>query len=144
MPTLVDVGERIASWLYSRLSGDATLTTLVGSRIYRELAPQGAAYPMITFSQQSAIDKNGVAGAHLMDNQLWLVKVIGTGESYASMRPISDRIFQVLHQQGQVAVNGAFIGRAVREQMIPQGAEYVGSVRYNYLNAQFRIIGHPL
>lgn len=144
MPTLVDVSERIASWLYTRLSGDATLITLVGIREYRELAPQGAAYPMITYFPQSDVAKNGVSGQYIMSSQLWLVKITSQGESYASIRPISDRVLQVLQEAGQVAVNGAFVGKAVFQQTIPQGSEYIGSVRHNYKNLQFKIEGHPL
>jgi hypothetical protein len=37
MPTLVDVSERIAVWIYQTLATDATMISLIGNRIYREL-----------------------------------------------------------------------------------------------------------
>jgi hypothetical protein len=98
----------------------------------------------VTYAQQSGIDQNGVGGRHLLDSQLWLVKTVGKGDVYASIRPIIDRIFQLLHEQGGVTVNGVHIGRATREQVIPQGAEYVGGERFFYSNQQFRIEGYPL
>lgn len=140
---MVDISERVGPWIFGRLSGDATLAGLVSTRIYRGVAPQGAAYPLITFSPQSGLPFAGVAGSILAQSDLWQVKVIGSGDSPASIRPISDRVIQLLHKAPPSVVNGVQIAECTFQQNIPQPDEYVGSVRYFYSNSQFRVQAYP-
>lgn len=48
----------IAAAIFARLSGDAGVSALVGSRIYPQEAPEDATYPLITFLQVSAGDNS--------------------------------------------------------------------------------------
>jgi hypothetical protein len=42
--------EAAARRVYSNLSGSASLVAIVGSRIYQDIAPQGADFPYLVFS----------------------------------------------------------------------------------------------
>jgi hypothetical protein len=56
--------------IYARVSGDAGVAALVGTRVYPLLAPQGAAYPFIRYQKISRVGEavafdavNGVVNA---------------------------------------------------------------------------------
>lgn len=137
--------ERAAKWLYQRLATDTGaggVSTLVGGRIYRDLAPQNAALPAVVFNSESSIPVNGNGGARIMGNQLWLVKVIGEGDSYATIRPVADRVDARLHGQSGVQ-DDAIIDGCILESEPPQPSNVENGKRYVYLLQLFRVVVHP-
>lgn len=55
----------IKTAIYARLSGDAAVAALVGTRIYPQEGPENAVYPLIIYFQVSGGDKSsrGLTGA---------------------------------------------------------------------------------
>lgn len=83
-------------WLYTKLTGDSTLNTAVGGRIYAYVAPQGAALPCVVYQQQAARDVAGVGPARIMSNMVYLIKVIGQTRSFGDLETVANRIDAVL------------------------------------------------
>ena len=50
---------RVEQWMYSTLSGDATVNSIMGTRIYADEAPQGTGFPLIIFAHRKAIEIAG-------------------------------------------------------------------------------------
>jgi hypothetical protein len=135
-------------WLRSRLTGDATLTGLIGARIFEGFAPDKdpatnvpPVYPLIVFSVLSARDVNGIGGARIMTVPLLLVKVIGKGGGYNGIQPILRRIDTLLQapDPASVTIDGVSytILGAVRERPIKYPAALNGE-RYNHLGGEYR------
>lgn len=80
--------------LTSKLTGDATLTTLLGGAyVYNGIAPRGKDLPYIIFTQQSGTELNRTPRRET--EFLYLVKALSP--SLATAGTIADRIDAVLH-----------------------------------------------
>lgn len=143
-PALIDAAERIAPWIYGQLLDEPTLITPIGGRIYRDDAPQGAVRPHLVYLLQSDTDRTTANGRHLLGTMFWLVKIIGEGDRSPAFTSIIDGVLKALHGQGPLTFRGVRIGRCTREEVLPQGPDYVGSTRIIYSNHSFSIVGYPL
>lgn len=90
-----------AKWIYETLSADATITGIVSTRIYRDVAPQGAAFPCIVLQLQSpGNDLNGVGGVRVFNTSQWTVKAINAGGEYSgNLSILATRIDTLLHDK---------------------------------------------
>ncbi len=94
----MDETTRIDAWLYSRLTADAQLVAVVGSRVYCESAPAAATYPFVLFScYRSGRDLMVVNGERVLTAPDYLVMVVGEGRDYVALQPAADRIDTLLH-----------------------------------------------
>ena len=66
------------AWAYlaDRLTASAELTAVVGPRIFREMAPQAAPYPLVVASWASTRSALGVGGVRLAAEPVYLVRCI--------------------------------------------------------------------
>lgn len=129
---------RVDQWLYERLSGDSTLSGLVGGRIYSYLAPQDAALPFVVFSHQAGHDVRGVGPARIMTSLVYQVKAVGQGHSFQQLKAIADRLDALLQGASGSVVDGTVL-MCVREQPV----EYVETddgIQYRHLGGMWRII----
>lgn len=82
--------------IYGILSGDATLTALVSTRIYPEAAPQNAANPLIVYSESTPEFNDNKSGVSHLDVNLVQVDVYASTISVrntigARVRTLLDR-----------------------------------------------------
>jgi hypothetical protein len=82
--------------IYGILSGDATLTALVSTRIYPEAAPQNAANPCIVYSESTPEFNDNKSGVSHLDVNLVQVDVYASTISVrntigARVRTLLDR-----------------------------------------------------
>lgn len=68
--------------IYNALAASGTLAALVGTRIFFQTIPQGAAYPAVVFQRQSGRPHRTLS-TYVQDD-LFLVKGIATGTSSAT------------------------------------------------------------
>lgn len=129
---------RVDQWLYGVLSGDATLSSLVGGRIYGYIAPQDAPLPFVVYSHQEGHDVRGVGPARIMASLVYQVKAVGQGGSFAPLKPIADRLDQLLQGASGTIVDGRVL-MCVREQTV-EYVEVDDGVQYRYLGGLWRII----
>lgn len=105
-----------ATWLYTTLSGDATLASLVSTRIYDTVAPQGATLPYIIFHHQGGHDVRGATEAtRIMSSDLYLVKMIAQSNSFTPVDTGEARIDALLHRKFGTAAGGTVVA-SYREQ----------------------------
>lgn len=128
-------------WLYSKLTGDATLASLIGARVYSYMAPLGATLPAIIYAYQGGKDVTEVANYRIFNSGLYQVKAVGQGESMVAIAAIAHRIDTVLHRSSGTVSGGAILA-CVREpgRSALSYAEYTNGVRYNHLGGIYRIL----
>lgn len=129
---------RVDQWLYERLSGDTTLSNLVGGRIYAYLAPQDATLPFVLYSHQAGHDVRGVGPARIMTSLVYQVKAVGQGGSFGPLKAIADRLDTLLQGASGSVVDGTVL-MCVREQPI-EYVEIEDGVQYRHLGGLWRII----
>lgn len=81
-----------AGYVWSRLAGDATLAGIVGDRIYAEVAPEDAVYPLVVFNLIAARDTTATGAHRTLVRFLLQVEAIAEGRSFAGLRAAADRI----------------------------------------------------
>jgi len=126
----------VDQWLYQTLTQDATLASLVGTRVYSHLAPLGAAYPLIIFAPQSAVDVAGLGTNRVITSLVYQIKAVGTGGSFAAIEPILDRVDTIL--QNPPGVPGTIHG-LLREGLFSL-VEVDGGTEYRHLGGLWRIL----
>lgn len=97
--TVITEPTRAERWLHTMLSADATITGIVGTRIYANVMPQSVTtYPAIVFQLLGTADDLRGSGAAIIWSRLtYLVKAITEGNSATSLQTLVDRIMTVLH-----------------------------------------------
>jgi len=125
-------------WLYTVLSGDATITSLVGSRIYDGISPQGVIFPYIIYSFLGGADTRGVGTVRVFNSGLYQVKAVCEGESYAPAAAIADRIDELIHGNRGSVSDGSVVD-CVREQPLTL-IEQQNGVQYRHVGGLYRII----
>ncbi len=126
-----------SAWLYGKLSGDETLAGLVGSRIYEDVAPPKAAYPLIVYHVQDGHDVNGVAGARILTQEVYVVKAVHRDTSYSSLKAIAKRIDELIHTASGQTTDGDLVA-CIREQPLKFLAIEDG-VEYRHLGGIYRL-----
>lgn len=87
--------------IYSKLTGSASLTALVSTRVYYGLAPEGTALPYVIFTIVNEMMTND-SPRHNLEA---LYQIEGVATSKASAIQIADVIHDVLHE-GDLSVTG--------------------------------------
>lgn len=127
------------TWLYGVLSADATLTSLVGSRIYRGMAPLEATYPcLVFFYQPGGRDVRGYGKVNIMVDGTWVVKAIDRDNSAASAATIADAIYTAIHGQSGTVTGGAVLA-CVRNEPIGY-VELLDGALYQHVGGVYQII----
>lgn len=133
-------------WLYSTLSGDATLSALVGGRIYNDGIPQQAdqAFPCVDIRWLDHRDMQTMEATIFMNEPVYLVAGVDRADGQhgvvdlAVLEPIAARIQTLLHQQAG-SVSRGLIYFCARER--GHRARYTAGdgIEYRELGGQYRI-----
>ena len=141
--------EQVVKAAYARLAADATLNTTLalGGRVYRDLAPEGVVFPVVTLAPMSAVDLNTLGGAHVWQDVQLLVKVTerftGVVPNYsAKLIPLAQRMHLLLDGY-TTTVDGVLVVQFRRVSAPPQPPEVQGGVRYVHLNQLFQTEAYP-
>ena len=130
---------RVEEWLIDILAGDVTLTGLVSTRIYNQLAPLGVTLPFVVFNWQASRDVFGLGTLRIMMNGLYTVKVVDNAASgMASAVAIADQIDTLLH-----AADGSVAAAAILAVMRVEQINYVETVageHFRHLGGVYRIV----
>lgn len=125
------------AFLYEKLSGDATLTGLVGSRIYADVAPKVATYPFILFSLVNGTPTRGVGPAVIWFDELWQVAAVDDGRGYETCGEIIDRVRAVLDASSGTLDDGTVV--ACMEVGYFRFSAVEHGVVYKTLGLEFRV-----
>ena len=99
--------DRAIDLVYARLSGDSTLSSLVGGRIGREpiipVATGLARFPYVSFGIQANTPLGTLNATRVWENTVVRVSIwatMGTGQGWAAVRSIADRVGTLMQGYG--------------------------------------------
>lgn len=125
----------VFDWLYDTLSANGAIATVVGGRIYRNVAPAGATFPYIVMQYVSGTDVYAMGGVRVVSSVVVIVKAVGPVSQYAALASLADAI--------DAAISGAVNGRSVlsclRLTALDYEEEYSG-VRYHHIGGQYSLV----
>lgn len=109
----MSAGKTLAAaerWLYSVLSGDATLAAAVGTRIYFESVPQNTAAPYIFITTRPMPDIRGAGGNIIASQFEYVVRAVDEtppGGLTTALVNVAAQLHQVLHGSSGSNADGA-------------------------------------
>lgn len=131
---MIETGP-IEKWLYTLLTGDATLAAQNGGRVYGYLAPENKGYPYTLYHPQ-ALGGSGALGGRGVAKDLYTVKMVGNTDDLEALQAGADRIFTLL--DGTIVAHG---GMQLRVKWV-KSVSYIetkNDSRFSHLGAVFRI-----
>jgi hypothetical protein len=132
-----------AQWMYGVLAADATLTGLVGSRIYQDVAPGGATFPYVVFfllDPGDTLNTTGTSQEIIWQPTLWLVKGVHKMSGYgAPLATIESRIFALLHKATNAAPALGTMWTCYRVRPFQMPETGPGGEQYRHLGGVYRI-----
>jgi hypothetical protein len=133
---------RVEQWIYQTLSADPTITGVVGSRIYADVAPQGATFPLVLFAHIGNVDVVRAWNNGRMAKNIFLVRVVGTGNSVTgSLKTVADRFDPLLLKQN-IIIDGVRIAYVQHDQhSIRKDSE--NGVPMSYVGSYYLIFSQP-
>jgi hypothetical protein len=130
----------IETAILDTLGNDETLAGMVGDRIYSDLAPQGALCPHVVFQYRAGRDTKGVNKKRLLTQANYAVKVVSSGQTYAGIAEIAERLDTVL-EQAKPVVDGQRLA-FTREQPIGY-AETANGLVFRHLGGLYQVTVDP-
>lgn len=128
-------------WIYATLKASSTLNAQIGGssnpRIYGELAPSSATYPLIILKQMSARPVLGVGSSLIMFNEIWLVKAVDKATTETALGAILNAVRTSLHKASGTATGGVIIG--CTEEGSVRYSEAVAGIIYKHFGLTFRL-----
>jgi hypothetical protein len=117
----------------------------VGDRVYEAgQAPQGAAFPFLTFQYLAGSDRNAIgAGARIFSRPLYQVLAWCDGDSYAAADAIADAADKALQTaRGTVTVGSeTYLARVPGRELPLRNTEGVSGagIHYNFSGGRYRL-----
>lgn len=127
-------------WVVDRLVSDAQMQSLVGGRVYRAIAPDGADYPLVVlnvigYAHQEA---SGGRGRPIRSVDV-LVRCWNRGGDYGSVTSIGARIDALLHSPDATTVDGFVVEGGKRLSSAITLDEEIDGERYVSAGGLYRI-----
>jgi hypothetical protein len=131
--------------LYGKLAGDSTLNTGLGTpptgyskSIYYEVAPEGAAYPLVIFNKQSGMPTEAFGDPSALENDIWLVKAIARDTSADPAETAAARIITLLNDAA-LSISGATLCYLRRQSDVDYSEVADGTV-FRHCGSLFRLV----
>lgn len=129
---------RAFEWLYGLLSADATLVALINGRVYRHVAPQGAARPFLVAGYLAGSDVMTVSTARIMSSLVCTVRAVGLATQYGTLVSIADRADTLLHAASGVVADARVLS-CVRELALDYYEVSSEGLTFAHIGGQYRL-----
>ena len=130
---------RAERWIWLQLTSDPTISGIVGTRVYANVAPKSVTtYPLIVFQPLgSGNDLFGNEATVIWSRLVYLVKAIGTGSSATALQTLVDRMHTVLHAQREATAD-ARIDYCIRRRPFRMATQE-GDAQYQHLGGEYEL-----
>lgn len=128
----------VNKWLIQSL---AASPNLAGIGVWIDIVPEGEAFPCILFSALTSRDRVGAGANRMLTRPLYIVRAIGTGDSFAELVPLANAVDQQLQAASSTApvvIDGVTIRGSFREEPL-QTSKAERGVLYRYLGGLYRV-----
>lgn len=137
--TGIGIEQQVAAdWLFDTLSADSVIAAAAVGGVWDGPAKDETPYPILRFDLQSALTVRGNSFFEIMQNMLWLVRMVGVGGSYVPLEQAAQQIQSLLHGVSAVPVSGGMIESSAREQTFRQ-SRVDGGREFRHLGGLYRI-----
>lgn len=130
-------------WLYTKLSGDAQLTAIVSTRIYADVVPDQAVYPLVLFQfRPPGKDLMTLGTTRVFSELSYSVRGVIAAKSYSGLTAVADRIESLLHGASGTTNDGTIFGcvRTSPLALIEQEDAKDGTkIDYRHLGGVYRL-----
>lgn len=92
---------KVGAAIYSLLVNDSAVSAIVGTRIYPELAEEGASAPYVVYSVVSNTPSDTKDGTPIDEAQL---EIFSVGNTYAAANDLADKVRAALDRKSQIVV----------------------------------------
>ena len=92
---------KVGAAIYSLLVNDSAVAAIVGTRIYPELAEEGASAPYIVYSVVSNTPSDTKDGTPIDEAQL---EIFSVGSTYAAASDLAGKVRAALDRKSQIVV----------------------------------------
>jgi hypothetical protein len=123
--------------LYARLSGDATLGAMV-SGVFRNVAPEGQAFPLVVFNKASGVDEYAMGGVVARD-LIYVVKAICEGDDQTPAADVSARVYELLNDQALDVQGGVWHHDRTRRETDVEFTENDDGRRLQHVGGSYRV-----
>lgn len=125
-------------WLFSTLSGDATLAAIVGNRIYPSPPAPSTAYPLIIVELLAAPLRKTADDTVIWVEADYLIKVYVKGRSYNNARAAAFRVNELLHKKRGTTADGIVVSSSRVETQ--RGAEEESDAQYRWVGGIYQLL----
>lgn len=130
---------RIDRWLTATLLASSSVTDIVGTRVYGELAPPASSWPFVLFQHQASTDVTTAGRDRIMLDALYLVRGVHASTSFAGdAETLSDAITDAL-DAASGATTGGVVFACNRERPFRLVELDDGGAQHRHAGALFRI-----
>ena len=137
--TGVGTEQQVAGdWIYDTLSTDPVIAAAAPGGVWDGPAKDGTPYPIVRFDLQSALSVRGNSFFEIMQNMIWLVRMVDVGGSYVPLEQGAQQIQSLLHGVAAVTVTDGIIESSAREQTFRQ-SRVDGGREFRHLGGLYRI-----
>lgn len=144
MATPVNAIPKIEAWILAQLSGDASLTAVVSTRIWKDVAPVDTAFPYVVFSMlPGSYYLQGVGECRLLTRADYMIKIVTEGDASDTEVTALDRFDEVIGAQSASLLNGfLFSGRGLSPVSYTEPRPGTPHF-YNHAGSVFQIDTYP-
>ena len=97
---------KVGAAIYSLLVNDSAVSAIVGTRIYPELAEEGASAPYVVYSVVSNTPSDTKDGTPIDEAQL---EVFSVGSTYAAANDLADKVRAALDRKSKIVVGAVTV-----------------------------------
>jgi hypothetical protein len=107
---MADPVVAVERFLYTTLTGDATLAAIVGTRVFGHAVPPAATRPYVFYTLvDPGEDLSEVGAVRIWSNMIYVVRIVNKTESYPSLEAGSTAITNALHRASGSNISGAVV-----------------------------------
>lgn len=129
----------IDRWIYTTITGDATMLAGVSTRVYSERAPQNPTSPYVVYTYFPMPDTNTLDGRRVLVKAQYLIRVVKQTADFADIEALADRL-DYLFNAARNGSNGTVSVYASYREAPYRLAEDDYGVEYRQLGGIYNII----
>lgn len=138
---------KIEAWIYAKITGSATITDLIGTRLHSYRAPEDEPKPFVLFNYQGPYnggDLRGLGTVRVMTSTLWQIKLLTSGAPTDADITITNALDE-LFQEAAAETQNSYVFSARRIEPISYLEQVPGSAEtIRHLGGLYLIQAHPL
>ncbi len=138
--------RRVKQWLYEIISSNLTIVQAVGRheklgviQIYDKVAPEGAAFPYVTFQFMPEADKRGGFGARLFCQGAFIVKAVNRGTDAEPLWDIADAFDGDLQDASAMVTSTGLIVMGCTRDLLHDQSTVDSGVQYNEVGGRYAV-----